>query len=95
VVDEIQQFIGEKIQRANDVPGIAEHVCTDLGSRLLLVGTGQSALHSATLALQRLQARFAVKFQLSDTDVESVIRKTVLRKKPEQESSIAKCLDAN
>ena len=33
--------------------------------------------------------------QLSDTDVESVIRKTVLRKKPEQESAIAKCMDAN
>lgn len=95
VVDEIQQFIGEKIQRANDVQEIAEHVCTDLGSRLLLVGTGQSALHSATPALQRLQARFAVKVQLSDTDVESVIRKTVLRKKPEQESAIAKCMAAN
>jgi len=95
VVDEIQQFIGEKIQRANDVQEIAEHCSTDLGSRLLIVGTGQSALHSATPALQRLQARFAVKVQLSDTDVESVIRKTVLRKKPEQEPSISTCMDAN
>jgi hypothetical protein len=95
VVDEIQQFIGDKVQRANDVQEIAEHVCTDLGSRLLLVGTGQSALHSATPALQRLQARFAVKVQLSDTDVESVIRKTVLRKKPEQEAAIANCMSAN
>lgn len=95
VVDEIQQFIGDKIQKANDVQEIAEHVCTDLGSRLLLVGTGQSALHSATPALQRLQARFAVKVQLSDTDVESVIRKTVLRKKPEQEAAIAKCMETN
>jgi hypothetical protein len=95
VVDEIQQFIGEKIQRANDVQEIAEHCCTDLGSRLLIIGTGQSALHSATPALQRLQARFAVKVQLSDTDVESVIRKTVLRKKPEQESAIATCMEAN
>ncbi len=95
VVDEVQQFIAEKIQRANDVQEIAEHVCTDLGSRLLLIGTGQSALHSATPALQRLQARFAVKVQLSDTDVESVIRKTVLRKKPEQEPVIATCMDSN
>lgn len=95
VVDEIQQFIGEKIQRANDVQEIAEHICTDLGSRLLIIGTGQSALHSATPALQRLQARFAVKVQLSDTDVESVIRKTVLRKKPEQESAISTCMEAN
>jgi len=95
VVDEIQQFIGEKIPRGNDVQEIAEHCCTDLGSRLMIVGTGQSALHSAIPAVQRLQARFTVKVQLSDTDVESVIRKTVLRKKPEQEAVIAKCMDAN
>lgn len=94
VVDEVQQFIGEKIPRANDVQEIAEHCCTDLGSRLLIVGTGQSALNT-TPSLQRLQARFFVRVQLSDTDVESVIRKTVLRKKPEQESAISKCMDAN
>ncbi len=29
VLDEIQQFIGEKIQRANDIQEIAEHCCTD------------------------------------------------------------------
>jgi len=94
VVDEIQQFIGEKISRANDVQEIAEHCSTDLNSRLLIVGTGQSALNT-TPSLQRLQARFFVRVQLSDTDVESVIRKTVLRKKPEQEAVISKCLSAN
>ena len=94
VVDEIQQFIGEKIQRAMDLQEIAEHCCTKLKQRLLLVGTGQSAL-STTPSLQRLQARFAVRVQLSDADVESVIRKTVLRKKPEQQSAILKCMDAN
>ena len=94
VVDEVQQFIGEKIQRAMDMQEIAEHCCTELNQRLLLVGTGQSALNT-TPSLQRLQARFAVRVQLSDADVESVIRKTVLRKKPEQESVISKCLSAN
>jgi hypothetical protein len=94
VVDEVQQFIGEKIQRAMDLQEIAEHCCTKLNQRLLLVGTGQSALNT-TPSLQRLQARFAVRVQLSDADVESVIRKTVLRKKPEQESAISKSLDAN
>ena len=94
VVDEVQQFIGEKIPRAMDLQEIAEHCCTKLNQRLLLVGTGQSALNT-TPSLQRLQARFAVRVQLSDTDVESVIRKTVLRKKPEQESAITNCLDAN
>jgi len=94
VVDEVQQFIGEKIQRAMDMQEIAEHCCTKLNQRLLLVGTGQSALNT-TPSLQRLQARFAVRVQLSDTDVESVIRKTVLRKKPEHEKAIAECMDAN
>jgi len=94
VVDEVQQFIGEKIQRAMDMQEIAEHCCTKLNQRLLLVGTGQSALNT-TPSLQRLQARFAVRVQLSDADVESVIRKTVLRKKPENGPAISKCLDAN
>ena len=94
VVDEVQQFIGEKIQRAMDVQEIAEHCCTTFNQRLLLIGTGQSALNT-TPSLQRLQARFKVSVQLSDTDVESVIRKTVLRKKPERETAISKCLDAN
>ena len=94
VVDEIQQFIGEKIQRAMDVQEIAEHCSTKLNQRLLLVGTGQSALNT-TPSLQRLQARFAVRVQLSDADVESVIRKTVLRKKPEHEAAIGKSMESH
>jgi len=94
VVDEIQQFIGEKVDRAHDVQEIAEHCCSDLGSRLLLVGTGQSALNS-TPSLQRLQARWSVRVQLSDADVERVIRKTVLHKKPQHEAAIAASLRAN
>ncbi len=95
VLDEIQQFVGGNNQRGHDIQEIAEHCCTDMGSRLLIVGTGQSALVSAIPALQKLQARFTVKIQLSDTDVESVIRKTVLRKKPEQEAAITACMEAN
>jgi hypothetical protein len=94
VVDEIQQFIGENIQRAMDVQEIAEHCCTELNQRLLLIGTGQSALNT-TPSLQRLQARFAVRVQLSDTDVESVIRKTVLRKKPELDPLIKETFEAS
>lgn len=93
-IDEIQQYIGEKLQRAMDVQEIAEHCCTDLNSRLLLVGTGQSAL-TGTASLARLQARFTIKVPLSDTDVESVIRQTVLAKKPEREADIKKVIEAN
>lgn len=94
VVDEIQQFIGEKIPRAMDVQEIAENCCRNLDRRLLLVGTGQSAL-TTTASLGRLQARFAVRVQLSDTDVETVIRQTVLRKKPEREEQIRKAIETN
>lgn len=94
VVDEVQQFIGQNIQRTLDVQEIAESCCTKLDRRLLLVGTGQSAL-STTPNLQRLQARFGVRVQLSDTDVETVIRKTVLHKKPEREEQIRKSIEAN
>ncbi len=95
VVDEIQQFLGGNIQRTMDLQEIAEHCCTKLGQRLLFVGTGQSALSEKTSNLQRLYARFSVKVQLSDSDVESVIRKTVLLKKPEHEKAIENCMDAN
>lgn len=94
VVDEVQQFIGDRVQRAMDVQEIAEHCCTRLHSRLLLVGTGQSAL-TGTANLGRLQARFTVKVSLSDTDVETVIRHTVLAKKPEKTAAIAKVIEDN
>lgn len=94
VIDEIQQFLGDKVQRAMDLQEIAEHCCTDLDSRLLVVGTGQSALNT-TPSLQRLQARFKVRVQLSDTDVENVIRKTILRKKPEHAPAIAEAMGEN
>src|SRR5690606_1079484 len=49
-------------------------------SKMLFVATGQSAL-SGMPNLQRLLGRFQITVQLSDTDVESVIRKVILRKK--------------
>ena len=94
VVDEVQQFIGDKIARANDVQEIAEHVSADLDGRVLLVGTGQSALNT-TPSLERLQARFRIKVPLSDSDVENVIRKTVLAKKPEHIATINRALEKN
>lgn len=93
-VDEIQQYIGDRIQRAMDIQEIAEHCCSKLNSRLLLVGTGQSAL-TGTASLSRLQARFTVKVSLSDADVETVIRRTVLAKKPEKISAIDKVMEDN
>lgn len=57
VIDEIQQFIGGEVKRAMDVQELVERCSQKFNSRLLIVGTGQSAL-TGTPNLQRLQARF-------------------------------------
>ena len=84
VIDEVQQTIGEHDpSRSYEFQTIAETLCSAFGGRLLLVATGQSAL-TGVANLQRLQGRFPVAVQLSDTDVEAVIRKTVLKKRPDR-----------
>ena len=92
VADEIQQFVGQNLQKISDIQEIAENICTRLDSRVLLVGTGQEAL-TTTQNLGRLQARFVIRVGLSNADVECVLRKTVLAKKPNQEKTIANVLD--
>ncbi len=81
VLDEIQQFIGTDSDKSIDVQNLAQDICSNFEGKFLLIGTGQNAL-SETSLLQRLQDRFTVKVSLSDTDVETVTRKTVLEKKP-------------
>ena len=79
-LDEVQQYIGSSVQRSMDVQEAVEACCKGLGGRVLIVGTGQNALQAVPL-LHRLMGRFTVKVQLSDADVETVTRKTVLAKK--------------
>ncbi|MEI7482259.1 MAG: BREX system P-loop protein BrxC [Elusimicrobiota bacterium] len=94
VIDEIQQFIGGEVKRAMDVQELVERCSQKFNSRLLIVGTGQSAL-TGTPNLQRLQARFTVKVPLNDTDVENVIRQTVLAKNQTHTKDIEKVIQAN
>ena len=88
VLDEVQQFIGNDSDKSIDVQNLEQDISSNFDGKFLLVGTGQNAL-SETSLLQRLQARFTVNVNLSDTDVETVTRKTVLEKKP----SVIKPLD--
>ena len=80
VLDEVQQFIGDNSDRSYNVQLLAEECCERFQGRLLLIGTGQTAV-TGTPLLKRLADRFTVRIQLSDTDVETVTRKTVLAKK--------------
>lgn len=94
VLDEIQQYIGDSTDRAVTITEVAEAVQTQLDSRVLLVGSGQSAL-SATPLLQRMRDRFRVPVQLSEADVEAVTRKVLLKKKTKAVEPVRELLESN
>ena len=89
VLDEVQQFIGNEVDRAHDVQHVVEKLSSSsrLKSRVIFVATGQSAL-SSNENLQRLLGRFQAKVQLEDTDVDAVIRKVILQKKESARAAI-------
>lgn len=94
VLDEVQQFIGEDSDRSIAVQEMVESITKNIGGKLLFVGTGQTAV-TGTANLARLQGRFTVRVELSDADVDSVIRKVILAKKPECKSPIEQIMQTN
>lgn len=95
VLDEVQQYIDKDSTKAYQVQEVTETCSKHFGGKLLFVATGQNAL-SGTASLSKLMGRFQVPVQLSDVDVESVIRKIILQKKetakPEVQAVISKNL---
>lgn len=81
VLDEMQQFINDDNKVAEQVQYIAEDCSSRFSSQVLIAATGQASLTDGGPVLQKLQDRFSVTVMLSDTDVETVVRKVVLRKK--------------
>jgi hypothetical protein len=94
ILDEVQQYIGEDTSRSYVVQEVVEACSKRFGDRILFLGTGQTAL-SGTPALQRLQGRFTVNVELSDTDVETVTRRVVLAKRPDRVNDVKKTLDGH
>lgn len=92
VLDEVQQFIAGSPQLAYDVQEMAEALSKNLDGRLLIVGTGQSALTDVP-NLQRLLARFKIAVQLTDADVDSVIRTVLLQKREDRTAMLAKQME--
>ncbi len=93
VLDEVQQFLKNDPSRVLDMQNIAERFAADFDGRLLLVGTGQQALNELE-NLQKLLGRFQVRINLGDADMDSVIRKTVLRKSSPGADQVRAMLDA-
>ena len=81
VVDEVQQYINDNAQRALEVQGLAQALTSQFDGRVLLVATGQQEL-TANPELQKIQDRFSVKVHLQNQDVDEVVRRVLLQKKP-------------
>lgn len=94
VLDEVQQFIGDSIERSVLVTEVAEALSKQLDSHVIVVGAGQSALSEVQL-LQKLLDRFTIRVPLSDTDVETVTRKVLLQKKPSAVAQVEQVLEAH
>ena len=94
VLDEVQQYIGEDSQRSIDVQEAVEACCKKIGGKLLIVGTGQTAV-AGTSNLKKLEGRFTIRVELSDTDVDSVIRQVILAKKPGAKKHIEQIMQTN
>jgi hypothetical protein len=94
VLDEVQQYIGQNNQRSLDVQLAVEACCKAFSGKLLFVGTGQSAIQG-TANLKKLQGRFTVPIELESTDVDTVVRKVILAKKPEAYMPIRNIMEEN
>lgn len=91
VLDEMQQYINDDNKTAEQVQLLVEGCSSGFNSQVLIVATGQAAL-TANPTLQKLIDRFSVTVALSDTDVETVVRRVVLRKKADAIADIEAAL---
>lgn len=94
VLDEVQQYIDKDSSKAYQVQEVTETCSKHFEGKLLFVATGQNAL-SGTASLSKLMGRFQVPVQLSDVDVESVIRKIILQKKETIKSDVQDVISKN
>jgi hypothetical protein len=93
-LDEVQQFIGEDSELAMAVQELVETCSKNFSGKLLFIGTGQTAV-TGTPSLQRLEGRFPIRIELSDNDVDTVIREVILAKQPNAISEIDKVMKKN
>jgi len=93
-LDEVQQYIGEDSQRSIEVQEVVEACSKKFAGKLLFIGTGQTAV-TGTSNLKRLEGRFTIRVELSDSDVDAVIRQVILAKKPEAKAPLTALMNTN
>ena len=94
VLDELQQYIADSSDRAIRVQEVVESLSKSMQGRVLVVATGQAAL-ADTPTLSKLLARFPVPILLSTSDVEEVLRETILKKKPSAAAALSDLFGPN
>lgn len=94
VLDELQQYIADSSLRAIGVQEVVESLAKTMGGRVLVVATGQYAL-ADTPTLSKLLGRFSVPVLLSTSDVEEVLRETVLKKKASAKADLARLFSSS
>jgi len=94
VLDEVQQYIGGSSERSIAVQEMVEAVTKSIGGKVMMIGTGQTGV-TGTRNLARLQGRFTIRVELSDADVDTVIRQVVLAKKPAAKEPIEQVMTTN
>ncbi len=92
VLDEVQIYVRNNLERTREVVEVAEALGKQLDSRLLVVAAGQSALSADVPEFGWMRARFTTSVELSDADVENVTRRVLLAKRPEKIKDVRKML---
>lgn len=92
ILDEVQQYIGESLERSSNVAECAEALSKEFDGHLMVMAAGQSSLTDAP-RLQYLLDRFTIRANLQDADVEAVTRKVLLQKKSSAQGHVAGILD--
>lgn len=95
VVDEAQQSLGIDPDRTFTFEKCVEALSSRFKGRLIVVATGQSMLSAGTANLPKLQDRFTRLLHLQDNDIETVIRKVVLQKRPDKKSAVQQMMNAS
>jgi hypothetical protein len=92
VLDEVQQYIGDQSDRSLEVQTTVENLQSQLDGQVMVVGTGQAALQN-TPHLAKLMDRLRIPVQLRSNDVDEVVRKVILEKRPDAIPALQQALD--
>lgn len=95
VLDEVQIYVRNSLDRTQQVVEVAEALGKQMNARVLVVGAGQNALSSEVQEFSWMRARFTLPVELSDTDVETVTRRVLLAKKPDRVTAVRAVLDTH